>query len=394
MTKGAGKQNNIIPLGKRTGKVQGGSMDFGLLFTILVLLVIGLTMMFSASSAANMTTGKVFTPILKQAVLGAAGVICMLVIASLDYNLLKKFSGLLFLAAQALMFIVPVAGMVSHGAVRQINLGLFSFQPSEFSKYFMIIMLAARFAVRRSDKIDNWGELTACIAVTAIPVAACFLQSHGSAAVIHAAVGMTMIIATGIDFKKLGAKRVLLVALAAAAAIAVVFLMTGGYRVDRITNFIDQLTGKETDTQGIGWQSKQSVYAVGSGGLFGLGIGNSRQKYSYLPEAENDYIFAIVAEELGFIGSLTVILLFCVLVWRGIMIAINCKDKFGSYLAFGISVLVGLQVLINMGVVLQLLPPTGMQLPLFSSGGTSLLITLMGFGILLSISRHVKLNKV
>lgn len=394
MSGSAGKRNNIIPLNTKVKRARRGNTDFALLFTILVLLVIGLTMMFSASSAANMTTGNVFTPIIKQAILGVVGILSMFVISLTDYKMLEKWSGLMFLLVQLLMFIVPLVGMASHGAVRQINLGLFSFQPSEFSKYFMIIMLAAHFASRRNDKVDNWNELILCIMVIGIPIAACFLQSHGSAALIHAAVGVTMMIASGIDFKKLGPKKVALIAIVGVAAIAIVFIATGGYRVDRITTFIDQLLGKEIDSQGIGWQSKQSVYAVGSGGLFGLGIGNSRQKYSYLPEAENDYIFAIVAEELGFIGSLIVILLFCVLVWRGIMIAINCKDRFGSYLAFGISVLIGFQVLINMCVVLQLMPSTGMQLPLFSSGGTSLLITLMGFGILLSISRYTKLNEV
>ncbi len=392
MSGSAEKHNNIIPLNTKVKETRRGNTDFALLFTILVLLVIGLTMMFSASSAANMTTGNVFTPIIKQAILGVVGVLFMLAISLSDYKALEKWSGLMYLLVQLLMFAVPIVGIASHGAVRQINLGLFSFQPSEFSKYFMIIMLAAQFASHKNEKVDNWSELITCIMVICIPIAACFLQKHGSAALIHIAVGVTMMIVSGIDIKKLGPKKVAGIAAVLLALITVVFITTGGYRIQRIITFISQILGEEIDSQGTGWQSKQSVYAVGSGGLFGLGIGNSRQKYSYLPEAENDYIFAIVAEELGFIGSLIVILLFCVLVWRGIMIAINCKDRFGSYLAFGISALIGFQTLINMCVVLQLLPSTGMQLPLFSSGGTSLLITLMGFGILLSISRYTKLN--
>ena len=126
---------------------------------------------------------------------------------------------------------------------------------------------------------------------------------------------------------------------------------------------------------------------MGSGGLFGKGLGNSKQKYSYLPEAENDYIFAIVGEELGFIGSVLIVVLFCIVIWRGISIAVNSKDSFGTYLAFGITVLLGFQVLVNMCVVLKMIPSTGMQLPLFSSGGSSMLATLMGIGMLLSISK-------
>ena len=192
-----------------------------------------------------------------------------------------------------------------------------------------------------------------------------------------------MIIAAGADWRKL-----ITVGLIGGGGVAAVILATG-FRVDRIMGFLD----KGADVQGNNWQATQSIYAVGSGGLFGLGLGNSRQKYSYLPEAENDYIFAIVGEELGFIGSVLIVLLFCIVIWRGITIALNCKDSFGTYTAFGISVLIGFQVVINMWVVLRLMPSTGMQLPLFSLGGSSMLVTLTGFGILLAISRENLNNK-
>ena len=136
------------------------------------------------------------------------------------------------------------------------------------------------------------------------------------------------------------------------------------------------------------------LYAVGSGGLFGLGLGQSRQKYKYLPEAQNDYIYAVICEELGFIGGVLVILLFVLFVWRGISIALNARDKFGMYTAFGITAIVGLQMLINIGVVLSVLPSTGMQLPLFSSGGSSMLATMWGIGILINISKSSKIKKL
>jgi cell division protein FtsW len=390
MVKSAEKNKNEL---SPNPKAERGRMDFMLLFIILVLFVAGLFTMFSASSAANMMNGKVFDPAIKQAILGCAGLFLMIVIGYSDYRKLKSVSGLLYLAIEALMFIVPLIGMASHGAKRQIDLKIFSFQPSEFSKYIMIIMLAARFSVRKREKIDTWSELITSFIIIGIPVTGCFLQSHGSAAAIHAAVGFCMLIATGIGLEKLGVKRVLLLALVAVLLIAVVFAVTGAYRMQRITSFINDIVGGDDDSQGIGWQAKQSIYAVGSGGLFGLGLSKSRQKYSYLPEAENDYIFAILCEEGGFVGGLAVVILFCALVWRGIVIAIKCRDKFGSYIAFGISTLIGIQACLSMCVVLKLAPPTGIQLPLFSSGGTSLMITLVGFGILLSISRYSNLNE-
>lgn len=361
---------------KEPGKI---SVDFTLLFAVLILLVLGLTMLFSVSSAANMASGNVYSPIIKQATLAAVGLVMMYCLSKMDYKMLRQFSGILYVASTILMFLVGFIGVDSHGARRQINIGIGSLQPSEFSKYIMIIWLATRFASIRKGEIKSWRELITDLVAIGIPVAECLLlQRHASAAIVHLLVGGVMLIAAGTDWKKL-------VPMAAAGGGAMLVVILGtGFRVDRITSFLNF----GSDTQGIDWQSTQSIYAVGSGGLFGLGLGNSRQKYSYLPEAENDYIFAIVGEELGFIGAVMIVLLYSLVIWRGISIAVNCKDAFGTHLAFGITVLIGLQVLINMCVVLQMIPSTGMQLPLFSSGGSSILVTLAGFGILLSISRE------
>lgn len=375
----AKSDGKIVKLNVKRDSIKRIEVDFTLLFAVLILLVMGLTMLFSVSSAANMTSGNVYAPIIKQSILATVGLILMFWLSKMDYKIIKKYSGVMYVFNVILMFLVRFIGVDSHGARRQINIGIGSIQPSEFSKYFMIIWLATRFSMIKKDEIKTWKELLTELAIIGVPVVECLLlQRHASAAIVHMVVGVVMIFAAGVDIKKLFP-----LCLAGGGAVLAVILGTG-FRVDRITSFLN----RGSDIQGIDWQSTQSIYAVGSGGLFGLGLGNSRQKYSYLPEAENDYIFAIVGEELGFIGSVLVVMLFCVIIWRGISIALSCRDTFGTYLAFGITVLIGFQVLINMCVVLQLVPSTGMQLPLFSSGGSSILVTLMGFGMLLSISRQ------
>ncbi len=376
----AGKaENNVLKL--NTKKIKGKiDVDFTLLFTVLVLLTMGLTMVFSTSSAANMMTGDVYVPIIKQAALSGVGLIVMFLLSRINYRILKPFSTLFYIIILIVMFLVGVIGIASHGAVRQISLGSFgSIQPSEFSKYIMILWLAMRFSSMGKAELNTWREFGITIGGVGIVVAECLiLQRHASGAIIHLLVGVAMIVAAGVDWKKL-----IPVGIAGVGAMGLV-IATTGFRMGRIMSFFV----RGTDLQGADWQSTQSLYAVGSGGLFGLGLGNSRQKYSYLPEAENDYIFAIVCEELGFIGALIIIILFCILIWRGISIALECKDAFGTHLAFGITVLIGFQVLINMCVVLHLIPSTGMQLPLFSSGGSSVVAVLGGFGVLLSISRE------
>lgn len=375
-------EKKIVKLKKKRESFISG-IDFTLLFSALILLVIGLTMLFSVSSAANMISGKVYSPIIKQSALAAVGLVVMAVISHSDYKKIRPYSGLLYIVSAVIMVLVGFIGVDSHGARRQISIGIGTIQPSEFSKYVMIIWLAARFACTKKSEIKSWRELLTNLAGVAIPVVECLLiQRHASAAIVHMFIGFAMIVAAGVDWKKI----IPVGALGAGGMLAVI--LGTGFRVDRITSFLNF----GDNSQGIDWQTKQSLLAVGSGGLFGEGLGNSKQKYSYLPEAENDYIFAIVGEELGFIGSVLIIALFCIVIWRGITIALNCRDSFGTYTAFGITVLIGFQVLVNMCVVLKMIPSTGMQLPLFSSGGSSMLATLMGIGILLSISRQNNLQ--
>lgn len=373
--KGEGK---IVKLKKKQEPLLEG-LDFTLLFAVLILLVLGLTMLFSVSSAANMVSGDVYSPIIKQAALAVVGLIAMFALSRYDYRKLQKLSGIMYIISAAIMLLVGFIGIDSHGARRQISIGIGTLQPSEFSKYVLIIWLATRLAGVKKSERKTWNELIVDLVAIGIPVAECLLvQRHASAAIVHMFIGVAMIVAAGVDWKKL-----IPIGAVGVGAMLVVILGTG-FRMDRITSFLNF----GSDSQGIDWQTKQSILAVGSGGLFGEGLGNSKQKYSYLPEAENDYIFAIVGEELGFIGSVMIVALFCIVIWRGISIALNTKDAFGTYTAFGITVLIGFQVLVNMCVVLQLMPSTGMQLPLFSSGGSSMLATLAGIGVLLSVSKY------
>ena len=215
-------------------------------------------------------------------------------------------------------------------------------------------------------------------------VVTCIMQSHLSAAVVLAAISIMMIIIAGLPMKYIygvvpfGIIGVLILA------------FTESYRLDRFRALLDPFAYE----RGIGWQIIQSLYAVASGGMFGLGLGQSRQKYRYLPEAHNDYIYAVVCEELGFIGGLLVMVLFVLFVWRGMTIALNARDRFGMFLAFGITSIIGIQMLINIGVVLSVLPSTGMQLPFFSAGGTSMLVILSGMGVLLNISKTSRIKKI
>lgn len=365
---------------EKDGKVKKlFGVDFILLFTTLLLLVIGLTMLFSTTSATDMNSDNVYGSIIRQGGVALIGLVAMFAFAlRLDHRYVKPVSVILYVLIMLVMIGVSFFGLDSHGARRQINTPVGSLQPSEFSKYAMIILLSVRFAMAKKGQIKTWKEMWICLAIIGIPSAICLiLQRHASGAGVHIIIGFLMLLVAGVDLKKFIPTSLIV------GGISLAVVLLTDFRYTRIMSYLNQ----SADAQGDNYQANQAILAVGSGGLFGLGLGNGRQKYSYLPEAENDYIFAIVGEELGFIGSVIVVLLFCILIWRGITIALNCKDTFGTYMAFGITALLGFQVALNMFVVLRLFPSTGMQLPFFSKGGSSMLATLMGIGLLLSVSR-------
>ena len=274
------------------------------------------------------------------------------------------------------------------GAKRWIDLGFMSFQPSEIAKIGLIIFYATLLTKNRED-IQKMGKGFFYPFLFLLPVIAILVlvQNHLSATILIIMIVSVMMLMAGsrlryfLTFGSLGAGAGVLGLLAMAK-----FTEKGGFRIRRLVTFLNPFS----DVRGDGWQIIQSLYAIGSGGLFGVGLGNSTQKYLYLPEAHNDFIFSIIAEELGFVGCVFVIILFALFIWRGILIAIKAPDMFGSLLAAGITSMVGLQAIINIAVVTSSMPNTGMPLPFFSYGGTSLLILLCSVGVLLNISRASK----
>ena len=259
----------------------------------------------------------------------------------------------------------------------------FSFQPSEMVKIFMIIFYAAVLTKNKEDLGKFFKGFVKNFAFL-IPIAALLMvEPHFSATMVITGIVLVMMILAGCKLWHIIVPGVI------AGVPALIFIVVKeAYRLKRVTAFLDPWSDKLGD----GWQVVQSLYAIGSGGLFGTGLGQSKQKYLYLPEPQNDFIFSVLAEELGFIGCLFVIILFAILIWRGILIAIKAPDMFGSLLAIGITSLIAIQSIINIAVVTSSMPATGMPLPFFSYGGTALLILLCEMGILLNISRNV--NKI
>ena len=270
-------------------------------------------------------------------------------------------------------------GLSAGGATRWINIAGFNFQPSEVSKVAFILFFAAILTDLKEDKLINkWKGFVMPMALLILPVVAIFIvQNHFSATLIIVAITVVQMFVAGVSLKWF-----LLVGLGGVGAIAGLMFGTS-FRSTRIQTWLNPFT----DPTGEGWQIIQSLYAIGSGGLFGVGLGESKQKYLYLPEPQNDFIFSVLAEELGFFGCVGVIILFIILIWRGIVVAMNAKDTYGCLIAIGIVALIGLQALINIAVVTGTIPVTGMPLPFFSYGGTAILTNLAAIGLLLNISK-------
>lgn len=303
----------------------------------------------------------------------------MFILSRVDYRILKRFYKLIYLGSFAVLLLVLFFGSSAKGATRWVDLGFISFQPSEIAKVGIILSYAG-YLTEYKDKIKDfkYGFLYPMLGLVPFIVIIYLVQNHLSATIIVCALAVILIFMAGCKMKYL-----LGVGIPAVGVAALYVLNKGGFRVARIFSFMDPWA----DASGEGWQIIQSLYAVGSGGIFGVGLGNSKQKYLYLPEPHNDFIFSVLAEELGFIGCAFVIILFAIFVWRGIVTAMNSKDMFGSLIAIGITSLIAMEVIINIAVVTASMPVTGMSLPFFSYGGTALIIQLATVGLLLSISK-------
>jgi len=354
--------------------------DFILLIATALLLLIGVLMVYSASAVwANYKFSDSLFFAKRQLFFAVVGVIAMWTIMNVDYWTWRKWAKPILVICFILLIIVliPGVGLVRGGARSWLGIGAFSIQPSEFMKFAMIIFLA-KYLSEHQKKITSLKKgLIPSLSLAMLAFAMIMLQPDLGTGTVMVATCIVMVFVAGarishfVGFALVG------------VAGFIALIVSAPYRIKRITSFLDPWS----DPMDSGFQIIQSLYAIGPGGLLGLGLGESRQKYFYLPEPQTDFIFAILTEELGFIGGFFVILLFFIVVLRGIKIALGAPDLFGSFLAIGIVGMLAIQVMINIGVVIGLMPVTGITLPLLSYGGSSLTLMLVAIGVLLNISR-------
>ena len=359
----------------------GESVDIPFLVTLLLVLAVGLTMLYSASCVQSLydTNYASSTRYLqKQAVCAVIGLAAMAFISRIPADFWLKMAWPLYWGSIVLLLLVLLFGETVNGAKRWINIAGLQFQPSEIAKFTMILLFAKLTRGFGSDaKTFRYGVLGfgAALMGILVPLA---LERHLSAIMLLGMVAVVMMFVAGSPGKWL------LAGAGAAVVFVIVYVSLLGYAGDRITAWFHP----EQDPGNTGYQILQSLYAIGSGGLFGLGFGKSKQKYLYLPFQYNDYIFAVVCEELGLVGAAMIIALFATLILRGYWIALRARDRFSTVLAAGLVTQIAVQTMLNMGVVTNLLPSTGVALPFFSYGGTALAVNLGEMGILLSISRY------
>ncbi|RGX54842.1 putative lipid II flippase FtsW [Anaerotruncus sp. AF02-27] len=361
-------------------------MDLTFLILVLLLLSIGLIMLFSASYAyAYYHDGNSFYYISRQLFFAIVGVIMMLIISRIDYHILHRlalpiFAGTIFLLIFALVF--PYRS----DAKRWINLGFTTFQPSELAKFALVVLFAHLISINYEKMKDPKYGVWPFLGIMGVIALLMLLEPHLSGTILIVSIGIVMMFVGGTDIKWFMLGGGLLI-----GGIIVMVLIPGvvEYAESRFIYWINPWDAP----QGAGYQTIQSLYAIGSGGLMGVGIGNSRQKHLYLPEPQNDFVFSVVCEELGFIGAAIIILIFVLLVWRGYVIAMRCRDRFGSMLSVGLTTQVGVQTILNIAVVSNTVPNTGISLPFFSYGGTALVMLLCQMGVILSVSRQSSIEK-
>ena len=358
-----------------------GLPDLPFLMLTVLLVVIGVIMLFSASYASAYADPDIQNSsyyFVRQGGFALAGIAAMWFISRINYQAFRFFSIFVLAGSILLLAMVPVIGMEENGAKRWIRLFGINFQPSELAKVGVVMIFATLMSSWRDRMHTFRYGVAPYLGILAVIALLLYIERHLSATLIIFMTGAVMMLLGGTSKKWLIGLAVVAIALIA------VYLLTRGYTGDRIKAWLHP----EEFASDEGYQVIQSRYAIGSGGLTGLGFGRSRQKYLYLPEEHNDYIFAIVCEELGFIGATLIVLLFALLVLRGYWISMHAHDRFGALLAAGLTTLIGLQVLLNIGVVTNLLPSTGISLPFFSYGGTALLVNLAEMGMILSVSRQ------
>jgi len=365
-------------------RLKKGPPDFILFITTLVLLGIGLIMVFSSSAVtANVNYEDAYYFFKKQAMWAVIGLFAMFVVMKLNFNKLRDLAvPLTLLSIVCLILVVTPLGVDVKGSSRWFNLGPLRFSPSELSKVALVLFLARSLDIKL-DKITSFSKgIAPYLVMLALVCGLIMLQPDLGTAFTIAGTVFLMLMVAGAEWIHLA-----LITLVGIGAVALAIIFEP-YRMERVTAFINPWKYASDE----GFQTIQSLYALGSGGLFGMGLGRSRQKFFYLPEQHTDFIFAILGEELGFIGASLVVGLFLLFAWRGFKIAINAPDNFSRLLAAGITIMITFQAAINIAVVSGALPVTGITLPFISYGGTSLLFTMIGVGLLLNISRYCSPN--
>lgn len=361
--------------------------DFWLFLTVLILLSLGLVMVFSASApTAYSKYNDIYKIVKKQLVFALLGIVAMIVVANYDYHKYGRKSVLALMGGSIVMLIlvlIPGIGTKLNGSWRWIYIAGIPFQPSELAKLALILFLSYFLSKRKRPLDSLFKDLFPYLLVVGIIAGLLMLETHLSATIIMISISVIILFVAGAKLRHFA-----ILGVPVAAALIVVVNFTD-YMTKRINSWLDPWS----DLKGAGWQTAQSLYAIGSGGLFGKGLGQSMQKQLYIPEPFNDYIFSILAEELGYVGVVAVLLLFGIFIWRGIKIALNAPDMYGSLVAAGITSLFAVQSLFNIAVVTNTVPPTGVSLPFFSYGGSSLLLFMVEVGILLNISKYSKYER-
>ncbi len=383
------KNNNQLSDYSRDFRVSRGPMDIPFLLLTLLLLCIGVVMVLSASYASayydltHETGGKATYYFTRQLSFALVGVALMYAASRFPISFYKRFAKVLLIVAIVLLAAVLVIGTAGGGSTRWIRIGPITIQPSEIAKIAVILVFAGMICDYKNEMGTVKKGVIPFVIILGVIVVLLALEPHLSASIIILAIGAIMMF--------VGGTRLLWFVGGGFGVGALLLLAINvfQYSSERVTAWLDPFA----DTGDTGYQVVQSLYAIGSGGLFGLGLGQSRQKYLYLPEEHNDFIFSIVAEELGFIGAGLILVLFALLIIRGYWIAMHCKDRYSFLVCMGITSLLALQVILNVAVCTNLIPCTGISLPFFSYGGTALLMQLGEMGILLSISRDVPVKK-
>ena len=352
--------------------------DYSLLFIVIFLACFGLVMIYSTSAYSSqiVNDGDSFYYLKRQALFVGMGLVGMFFISRIPYTFWKRFTMLAYVITNGLLSIVLFYGVASHGQRRWISIGPVQFQPSEMAKAILIVFLA-HLASNYVKQLKNWKGVVKCF-VIALPMIILVTVSNLSTGIIL--LGITFIII----FVASNQYKIFFCVIGAGAAMMVVFLQVAAYRMDRIEAWLN------VETSEYAYQTRQALYAIGSGGVFGKGLGRSIQKLSYVPEAHNDMIFSIICEELGLFGAIAIILLFILLLWRCMVIANNAPDLYGALIVVGVMAQIGLQVIINIGVVTNTIPNTGIPLPFISYGGTSVVFLLCEIGLVLSVSRAIR----